>query len=394
MESGTEEKASTTDGDVVEVTNEQSNTAPASKAPPKGREKAVGRGWRWLALLMILLLMVVIGAVSWFGFQLYQGVEQAQKNSQEQARQIAAATEQFETDKSTVLKNGAAVEAQLVDIKNTLESQARSLAELSTLDRNQWLIAELEYLVRLANQRLLTERRPQGALALLEAADKLLGSMDNVGALTARSVLANDIAALRLVEVMDREGVYTRLGALMPAVLSLAALPSQDLSELLDDGGAKPDRDDAINSNSAVTTEPTETRTWYSQLWLNAKAALGRFSRDHFHVRYRDMRTEALISTEQEQWLRHNMANNITSAQLALIREEQEIYTASLASVEDQLQSYFKGSFQAQKLIAEIEALKNLNIKQDLPDISASIGVPVQLQLAPTRQEDVRGEQP
>lgn len=104
------------------------------------------------------------------------------------------------------------------------------------------MVAELEYLVRLANQRLLTEDRPQGALTLLVAADQLLKSMDSADTLAVREVLAKDISALKLVQPVDREGIYSRLGALIPAMLALPAVPSVGLGELTDDPetGSKP----------------------------------------------------------------------------------------------------------------------------------------------------------
>ena len=358
-------------------------------------KKTVGKGWRWLALLPILLLLPLVAGVAWFGFQLYQDVENISELGGQQAMRIDAITQQLDTGKTARLKNQAELAAQISDVELALDTQAKSIAELTTLDRDQWLIAELEYLVRLANQRLLTERRPQGALALLELADKLLNSLDAAGVLAVRGVLASDITALRLTELVDREGIYSRLGALTPVVLSLTALPSAGLVE----SGVNPDDqkghgDEDIDKLGGGKTDAPPAQTWYRQLWRNAKAALSRFARDHFHVRYRDLPIEPLVSTEQEQWLRHDMAINITNAQQALLRGEQQIYNASLAAVEKHLQNYFEGSRHAQGLMVEVGILRDFNIKQALPDISASIYALRQLHVTPSSASDSVGALP
>ena len=389
--SAAKEGVSTTGSDSGEVgldTNKAANN-----------EKAVGRGWRWLALLLILLLLTMVAGVGWFGFQLYQDIENASELGGQQTTRINSITQQIETEAITRFENQEELAAQISAFELGLNTQARSIAELTTLDRDQWLIAELEYLVRLANQRLLTERRPQGALILLELADKLLHSLDAVGALGVRSVLARDITALRLVELVDREGIYSRLGALTPVVLSLTALPSAGLAEFGAEPGGQTDNVDATSykegaykvsideGNAAIVT------SWHLRLWSNTKAAVSRLLQNHFHVRYRELPVEPLVSNEQEEWLRHDMAINISNAQQALLREEQQIYKASLMAVENHLQNYFEGSHDTQRLMVEVGILRDFNIKQALPDISASIHALRQLQVAPSTASDVVGVQ-
>ena len=106
------------------------------------------------------------------------------------------------------------------------------------------------------------------------------------------------------------------------------------------------------------------------------------------------MPVEPLISADQEQWLRHDMAINISTAQQALLRDEQQIYQASLTTIGHHLQRYFQGSHEVLAVMAEVEALRKVNIKQDLPDISSSIEALRQLQASPSRGADVGGVQP
>lgn len=379
--------------------NTHSAVNEADDRQAAGKKGAAG-AWRWFALLLIIVLLALVGAVGWYGSQLYQRVDSVSGLVEQQAAQVAAASKQLTAEKTARGTTEAELAARITDTELAQTAQAQAIAELSSFDRDQWVYAELEYLVRLANQRLLAERRAQGALALLEAADTLLASIDDAGALSVRRVFAEDISTLRLVETVDREGIYSRLGALTPSILGLAAVPSENLSELLADStvdsgvdgdaqGLENDRDETVE-----TANSSPAATWYHQLWLNAKAALARFSRDHFHVRYRDIAIEPLISTDQEQWLRFDMAINVANAQQALLRDEQEIYRTSLTTIGNHLQRYFPGSQQARTLMTEVEALGEVNVKQDLPDISASIKALRQLQGAASRGTDVGGVRP
>lgn len=332
-------------------------------------DKTPGRGWRWLTLLLLVLILVGLALGAWYGFTFYQQYERASQQNAEVVARVEALDELVALERTERGNRDSELNSDIVEVRRALEAQAEAIADLSALDREEWLVAELEYLVRLANQRLLTEDRPQGALTLLVAADELLKSMDSADTLAVREVLAKDISALKLVQPVDREGIYSRLGALIPAMLALPAVPSVGLGELTDDPetGSKPPGD----GTEAQTSEAVDV-PWYERLWSNAKQTMSDFVRNHFHVRYRDIPIEPLISAEQEQWLRHDLAINLSNAQQALLRSEQGIYDASLAAVAGHLTRYFQGAEQAPVLLEEITLLQGESIVQTLPDISAS----------------------
>lgn len=328
--------------------------------------KSAGRGWRWLTLLLLVLILVGLAAGGWHGYQFQQRLQQAGLKNAEALTRMEALDEQLALERAERVKLEGQLLADISDTREALQAQAREIASLSALDREQWLLAELEYLVRLANQRLLTENRPQGALALLIAADELLGSLDSVETLAVREVLAKDISALKMEKVVDREGIYARLGALSSAMLALPAVPSTSLRELT--GGesvVKPATDERRAGEEA-------NMAWYEHLWNNAKETLSGFVRNHFHVRYRDIPVEPLVSGQQEQWLRHDLAINLSNAQQALLRGEQGIYDTSLAVVAGHLRQYFKGAARTPTLLEEITSLQRESVVQSLPDITAS----------------------
>ena len=158
--------------------------------------------------------------------------------------------------------------------------------------------------------------------------------------------------------------------------------------------GGDTDEASARGDQPEPTSTSPATGSWYYRLWLNAKKALVSFSENHFHVRYRDMPIEPLISSEQEQWLRHDMAINVATAQQALMRDVLEIYQASLATIDGHLKDYFMGSPKALTLATEVEALSEMDIRQELPDIRSSVEALKRLQAASPQASNTEGARP
>ena len=76
-----------------------------------------------------------------------------------------------------------------------------------------WQLAEVEYLLRLANHRVRLERDADGATDLLTAADETLARLDDFAFHEVRALLAEETASLRAFEGADVAGVFLRLEA-------------------------------------------------------------------------------------------------------------------------------------------------------------------------------------
>ena len=85
---------------------------------------------------------------------------------------------------------------------HSLNGQQQRLLNMSTTNREDWLMAEAEYLLRLANQRVLIERSATSAVGLLESADAIMeqvaAGLGDPELFAIRRAIAQDLAALRL----------------------------------------------------------------------------------------------------------------------------------------------------------------------------------------------------
>ncbi|WP_246286542.1 uroporphyrinogen-III C-methyltransferase [Vreelandella maris] len=236
------------------------------------------------------------------------------------------------------------------DVDETLGQVLDQLSQEQDTDEREWLHAEAAYLLRLANQRLQLEGDVDGAAALLRTADARLVDADNPALTPVREAIANELAALDAVPQVDRTGLYLALNAQQERISELRL--SQEIEE------------------QAVTSsiEQPPTGTFQRQL-----ARFGEELKDLVVVRHHDEALEALITPEQESYLRQSLRLVLEQTQLALLNEEKELYDASIDKALQLLNDYYDTTREeTQSVITRLEELQQAEVKPELPDISAS----------------------
>jgi len=339
------------------------SSAPVRPTSGGGNGKGGGKAG---VVALVLVILLAIG-VALFGWQAWQKLDaQQQRLADVEARSEQAATgDQLAELESRLDEGEQARQAALDDAMRELRSEFSDyrssvdetldqvLAELSReqdTDERDWLHAEAAYLLRLANQRLQLERDVEGAAALLRTADERLQEADNPALVPVRREIAAELAALDSVPNVDRTGLYLTLNAQQD---QLASLPlAQDIEQ--------------IAANSSIEEAPTGS-------WQNQLSRFGQELKDLVTVRQHDQALEALISPEQESYLRQSVRLVLEQAQLALLKEEQELYDASLDKVLTLVDGYYDTDDSGvQSVISRIEELKQRSIRPELPDISGS----------------------
>lgn len=229
----------------------------------------------------------------------------------------------------------------------TQREQARRLEQVTPDRVGDWQLAEAEYLLQLAEQRLLLLRDPGGTLRLLQAADERLRLAGDAGLFPVRERLAADMTALAAVRVPDVEGHYLRLRALadQAAGLPLDTVPRAYRPESR-----------AVEGN------------WRERLL----AVLARFG-DQVRVQRRDTPMEPLLAPEQEALLRLRLQLQFEQAGAALLAGSEPLFRDSLARIDSQLDAYAATAPDARAAMGEALAeLAAAPLRVDLPDISDS----------------------
>jgi len=353
------------------VTDEKTSPAPAPKKAEKQTKKVIkkespakgGRLGVVLALALAIVALLGLGGASYFAWQLSQ--QQAQ--SLQELRGLVLKQQQDTNDaqglEQTVQVLAEELRRQKQQSKallSNVDSQHKRLQSLANTSREDWVLAEAEYLLRLANQRLLVERATQGAAALLLSVDSILRDIDYVDLLPVRDALGREMLALKVAGHVDREGLFLRLSALANQLQTLPLIVSATAGEQV------------LAAPSANTSEATdENLSFLASIGRNFWQAVGSFS-DYIRITHEEESVEPILSPEYHFYIKQNARLMVERAQLALMREEQSIFQGSLEQAEFWLNKFYRHNLQKEHLAAELAALQEEVISQDLPDISAS----------------------
>lgn len=189
---------------------------PVSPATP-ARSTTQRLGW-------ILLLCVPAGLVIYFGWTQWYSLKHQVKTLQQEA--ASAAREQ---------------RAQNELWQTRLDGLTQEILQLKAADRTDWLLAETEYLLRLANQHAILGHDAPAAAALLAQADKVLleltspteiqtmASLRKIIAI--RQQIAEEREALLLRGDIDREGLYLQIEALIQQLDKIPVIDLESMSQ-------------------------------------------------------------------------------------------------------------------------------------------------------------------
>lgn len=241
-------------------------------------------------------------------------------------------------------------ESALAATQNELASLAERLRDVESSRSGDWVVAEAQYLVRLANQKLLIGTDVRSAIELLNDADNLLFELGYPEARTARQALANDILRLEQVDEVDYQGIYFRLSGLIGLVNEL---PLPEI-ESLDDGSGELDSESALSG----------WRRWW-------QAVVTRL--EPFFIIRRDTEAEIILSSEQLELQKLRVQILLHEAQLGLMSAEQEIYQDSLGRAAELIESLFAGVDEADNLVGQLDSLAEREVQIEVPEITASL---------------------
>ncbi|MFT7559549.1 MAG: uroporphyrin-3 C-methyltransferase [Flavobacteriales bacterium] len=357
---GTENDSVSASHNNAGVTSKKSNRPkPTVSKKPKTSNN---RGWLVFSASLLFIIIVGIAGIGVAGYlaypeyQKYQNVQLVfEKKLESLSAGLVASNAKTNQLVKNLTDNNAGYKKRLELTESRLDSTTKRLRALSSTSREDWLLAEAEYLLKLANQRIVIEKHASNAIALLEEADEILRAMDELELRPLRAAITRDLAALKLADAVDFEGLYLQLNALAEQVENLP-LYTSTLSELgrVDEvGGA------VANENNGV-------------LVSSFKRFLEKY-KDYIRVVDLDENSKGLISTESTLYLQQNLRLTLERSQLALLREHEKIYQQSLQQAQTWVLKYFPVSERSQKFNRELASLSQKNIIQELPDISHSL---------------------
>ena len=263
-------------------------------------------------------------------------------------QQLASALSKIDQTSSKDAEQLAALDQTQQRLQGEMQGLQNRVLDLNDKRPNDWMLAESEYLVRMAGRKLWLEHDLVSAITLLGNADERIAALNDPSLMPIRKALAEDIAKLKGMPRIDREGLTLKLAALSDQI---ELLPLSTVS--MPEAKAEPDQ--------AVSTNPDEWESNLKKNWV-------KFTENFVTIRRRDGAVEALLSPQQEIFLRENLKTKLLQAQLSVYREQQALYEDSLDKAQRWLTQYFDTDNSATRYMqGEIDKLKGEQTQIDYP---------------------------
>ncbi|HHX8270125.1 uroporphyrinogen-III C-methyltransferase [Vibrio diabolicus] len=355
----------TSSAPLAEKSTSQQDAAPKKEQPkvaepPKTAEPAKvefeeKQGKRGVKLGTVAIILSII-----FGGGLAYKLHQQQADYQAQIAQLKSQLEstqasmkqelsrvQEETiEKATTVTHKA--EVVLGQQQKSIESLQLAVADVKGRRPNDWLLAEADYLVKLAGRKLFLEHDVESATQLMESADQRIAALNDPSLVKLRKAMANDITKLRTIPLIDRDGLVLRLTALQQQVdklpLANALLPEAEAVE-----------------NTEVSED---IANWQDNLMTSLKD----FSENFITFRTRDGNVIPLLSPEQHFYLKENIKAKLETAIKAVYQEQGEIYTTSLKTADKWALAFFnQGDNSVKEFNKTVNQLSQQNIQVEYP---------------------------
>ncbi|NOQ15986.1 MAG: enzyme of heme biosynthesis [Methyloprofundus sp.] len=356
---------------VAEVTENQKQ----QEAVPTTKKSGNGI---WFGLVIILIILGLAGA----GFLLYQQLRDKQqdlggelsKDTQhviELTKQISGYQEQLAAIQSQLASLGSQVsnrdiqhERRLNEVSNLhserldttsdhLKNSIQRLQRQLGKTRGDWLVADAEYLLSVANRRLHLMGDIGTTIEALKAADHRLRESGDTAGFKIRGQIAKEIAAVKKVKTADVVGMYSTLEMLEEDVDKLKLfLPysgkGQTQTSSSPDGEADKDINDSLD-DALVEIEGIVT------------------------IRRLDRPVISIITPEQKIFIKEQLSTKLAIVKLALVQHDDALYQAAIKDVLQWLSGNFTKNAAYKNYILELDMLRAIQIRSNFPDISRSL---------------------
>ncbi len=332
-----------------EVIESSATQSESSKSGAK-QKKSSGNGLLWFVVIILFLLVLgMAGAGYWYYMQQQSASQEtvtAQQNNASQLKAIERERADILASIENVTRTNQALESTVAELKSQNEQlalQAEStLQQLNNMEGRRpadWLIAEADYLVRMAGRKLWLENDVRTAILLLVNADKRLKSLADPSVLPVRANLAEDIQTLQQLNPVSQSSVALALTGMMAQIDKLPL----DTFEKPEDGNAQ----DTTLSESADDWQENLAKVWRSLVddFLTVKSIEGP--------------VEPVLSLEAQFLAKEQLRLQLMHAQTAALQGDEGLYSQSLQYAQTLLTEKF--DTEKSQVTGFMDALQNLS---------------------------------
>ncbi len=220
--------------------------------------------------------------------------------------------------------------------------------------RGDWLIADAEYLLSVANERLYLISDVNTTREALEAADQRLRESGDAGTFKVREEIAREISDIKSVMVADVVGIYASIQTLQDRVDKLVLLlpytgKALSAPEVEKKQAGQSEQDQGVLDSAMSQLKGIVT------------------------IRHTEHEVEEILTPEEAQFIQEQLRVKLEMVKIALVQHNEALFQSSLADAKKWTELHFMKNQDVANFIAELERFSNIKIRSQFPDISSSL---------------------
>lgn len=367
--------------------NTKGDTEPKTTKPPAKPEANSNKQKSGNALLGLFVFLTFLLAVAGIGAGYY-----VWQQTQLQLQATKAEFKALEHELSIVDENpriqqfsrsfGQKIEATNSSLKNLsksiqsitneqtrLNAAVQETSDVVNRGQKDWMLKEVDHVLRMSQHRLLLDRDFASALAGLNAADNRLNDINDVRLIPVRQSISRQIQALNQFPHPDYVGIQLKLDNVM------ANLKNSVLKQISTQIAEDKSSESGSDSNSEIIATSNEPFDWQKVLQISkqfvfsvydkTKAALS----DSINITRGEQKIALFIEEQEKKRAYDFLRNKLLGAKYAVSTHDDLAFHQQLSAASAWLENNDQFSGQA-SLAQEIEQLNKINLMPSLPDIS------------------------
>ncbi len=342
---------------------------PVAPAAPSGR-----RGWRSLGHPLVIAGAVVLALLAWQWIEtraqlevLKQQVAQRLGESDAATREVKGRAKEIQ-DSIQAMGNRLAVQEARMAESQGQQAALEALYQDLSRSRDEWVLAEVEQALNIAQQQLQLAGNVQAALIALQSAEARLAGFERPQLLPLRKSIARDIERLKALPLADISAMGLALENLIDRVDTLPLAfehspPKQEKVVKRPVKGAKP-----VEQSAPEIVEPP---AWYARLVGDFWSEL----RGLIRIERLDRPDPALLSPSQTVFLRENLRLRLLSARLALLQRDGRVFREDTKQAAAWMERYFDVEDREVAMrLADLRKAQGARLSVELPNLNETLG--------------------
>lgn len=243
---------------------------------------------------------------------------------------------------------------KLANTQKSLSAEITQLKRQLGKTRGDWLVADAEYLLSVANQRLHLMGDINTTKMALEAADQRLRESGDTAAFKVREQIVKEIAGLERVNTPDIVGIYSSVQILKDKVNTLAVLLPY-AGKPVTESKQVHDHEKAQESDHGLLNSALQLLEGYVT------------------VKHSDQPVTEIITIQDAEFIKQQLNVKLEMIKISLVQQSDSLFQTNISDAIHWVKTNFTKNKNSGSVLSELKELSKVQLRTQFPDISQSL---------------------